>query len=379
MVAGSCRGSTHRIRIHYYSSKIHSPRRLIVKGIVKTFWLIFILLMPVAAAFAVEQPGAEQNLRIIQVDGHGIARVDPDQAFMSFAIDTKGSTAQEAGARNAQIAARVIATLKSKVAPGGKVETGGYSLSPLYAAIGHPSATRINSWTASNGIDVECDPSAAGGLLDAAQAAGAQGSSNVDTESGSGRARLDLSVSGTALTASAASALSAERANKVVDLIKARLGGKGTVKITRGSVQAETEQVGNQTPDIIGYQASNSITVETAAIDQVGGLIDAAIAAGANRANFVNFNLRDDSRARSEAIADACKEAQLKANAAAQALGLKIKRVLKITSAGDFYPQQQQYDLSERASFSASVTATTPIRPGELTVQATVTVVYELE
>jgi uncharacterized protein YggE len=93
----------------------------------------------------------------------------------------------------------------------------------------------------------------------------------------------------------------------------------------------------------------------------------------------VNFNLRDDSRARSEAIADACKEAQLKANAAAQALGLKIKRVLKITSAGDFYPQQQQFDLSERASFSASVTATTPIRPGELTVQATVTVVYEIE
>jgi uncharacterized protein len=346
---------------------------------VKKFWLIFVLLMPVTAALAAEQPGAEQNLRIIQVDGHGIARVDPDQAFMSFAIDTKGSTAQEAGARNAQIAARVIAALKSKVASGGKVETGGYSLSPLYAAIGHPSATRINSWTASNGINVECDPSSAGGLLDAAQAAGSQGSSNMDMENGSGQARLDFSISGTALTASAASALSAERANKVVDLIKAKLGGKGTVKITRGSVQPETEQAGNQTPDIIGYQASNSITVETAAIDQVGSLIDAAIAAGANRANFVNFNLRDDSKARSEAIADACKEAQLKANAAAQALGLKIKRVLKITSAGDFYPQQQQFDLSERASFSASVTATTPIRPGELTVQATVTVVYELE
>ena len=346
----------------------------------KTFWLIFILLMPVAAAFAEEQPGAEQNLRIIQVDGHGIARADPDQAFMSFAIDTKGSTAQEAGARNAQIATRVMAALKSKVGSGGKVETGGYSLSPLYApTIGHPSAIRIGSWTATNEINVECDPPLAGRLLDAAQSAGALGSSSINTESGSSQARLDLNVSASALSASEASTLSAEKARKMVDLIKAKLGGKGTVKFVQGSVVAESEQGGSQTQETIGYQASNSISIETGAIDQVGSLIDAAIAAGANRANFVNFNLRDDSRARSEAIADACKEAQLKANAAAQALGLKIKRVLKITSAGDFYPQQQQYNLSERASFSASVTATTPIRPGELTVQATVTVVYELE
>jgi uncharacterized protein YggE len=130
---------------------------------VKTFWLIFILLMPVTAAFAAEQPGAEQNLRIIQVDGHGEARANPDQAVVSFAIETKGSTAGEAGAENARIAARVIAALKSKVALGGKVETGGYSLSPLYApTIGHPSAIRIGSWTATNEINVECDPPLAG-------------------------------------------------------------------------------------------------------------------------------------------------------------------------------------------------------------------------
>ena len=116
--------------------------------------------------------------------------------------------------------------------------------------------------------------------------------------------------------------------------------------------------------------------MQTTAIDQVGSLIDTAIAAGATRADFVTFNLRDDSKARSDAIADACKDAQLKANAAAQALGLKVKRVMKVTSVGDFRPQPVGYS----GSFSASVVGTTtPITPGEITVPATVTVTYELE
>ena len=334
--------------------------------------------MPVAAAWAAEQPGAEQNLRIIQVDGHGEARANPDKAVVSFAIETKGSTAGEAGAENARIAARVIAALKSKVASGGKVETGGYSLSPVYApTIGHPSAVRIGSWTATNEINVECDPPLAGRLLDAAQSAGALGSSNINTESGSSQARLDLNVSASALSASEASTLSAEKARKMVDLIKAKLGGKGTVKFVQGSVVAESEQGGSQTQETIGYQASNSISIETGAIDQVGSLIDIAVAAGATRTNFVNFNLRDDSRARSEAIADACRDAQLKADAAAKALGLKIKRVMKITSIGDFRPQQT--GIYREASAVSAASVATPIKPGEITVPAMVTVTYEIE
>jgi uncharacterized protein YggE len=161
------------------------------------------------------------------------------------------------------------------------------------------------------------------------------------------------------------------------DLIKAKLGGKGTVKFVQGSVVAESEQGGSQTQETIGYQASNSISIETGAIDQVGSLIDAAIAAGANRANFVNSNLRDDSKARSEAIADACRDAQLKADAAAKALGLKIKRVMKITSIGDFRPQQA--GIYREASAFPAASVATPIKPGEITVPAMVTVTYEIE
>jgi uncharacterized protein len=342
---------------------------------VKSRWLILVLLIPMtSAAFAQQPPQTDLNLRIIQMDGHGEGRANPDQASMSFAIETKGSTAQEAGAQNAQIAQKVIASLKAKVGSGGKVETGGYSLSPLFANTSRPQAGRISDWAATNNITVECDASVVGGILDAAQAAGAEGTS--DTDENSDKTTIQMNVEASALTASEANKKSSDKAREVVDKIKAKLEGKGTIKITQGRVQAENLPINNQM-EIFGYQASNSVSVKTPAIDQVGGLIDTAIAAGATHADSVIFNLRDDSKARNDAIADACKDAQLKANAAAQALGLKVKRVMRITSVGDFRAQPQGGFYAAAVQGNGGVT--TPIIPGEITVPATVTVTYELE
>ena len=160
----------------------------------KLSWLIFVLLMPVTAVFAAEQSGTADNLRIIQVDGHGIARSDPDQAFMSFAIETKGSTAKEAVEQNAAIASKVVAALKSKLAPGGKVETGGYSLMPLYGQTSAQSQSRIRDWISENDLAVDVDPTTAGSVLDAAQAAGSMGSSTINEQTG--MARVDLRIEG---------------------------------------------------------------------------------------------------------------------------------------------------------------------------------------
>jgi hypothetical protein len=336
---------------------------------VKSLWLIFTLLMPLAAVFAAEQPPIDPNQRIIQMDGRGEVRAAPDQASISFAIETKGSTAQEAGTQNAQIAQRVIAALKSKIGAGGKVETAGYSLTPLYAA--GDQSDRIRDWIAANTVSVECDPSIAGSVLDAAHAAGGVGSSSIDN---SGKATMDFQITATALTATEAIKSSAEQAQRVNEAVKGKLAGKGSSQIKPGNVQGEHESNRNQM-EIIGYQASNSISAQTTAIDQVGSMIDAAMAAGATRANFVNFSLRDDSKARSDAMADACKDAQLKANAAAQALGLKVKRILRVTSVNGGMPLQGGYSTGVVSDFAVA----TPIKPSDLTVPATVTVTYELE
>src|SRR5882672_7669931 len=166
--------------------------------------------MPVTVVFAAEQPTADQKSRIMQVDGRGQARVDPDQASLNFAIETSGSTAQEAEAQNAEIAKKVLAVLKSKVGAGDKVEAGAYTLAPVFAGMNRPVFSRYTNWAATINILVECDPSAVGDVLDAAQAAGAgRGSSNPTGDSG--KATVELNISASALTAKEASRLGDEK------------------------------------------------------------------------------------------------------------------------------------------------------------------------
>jgi uncharacterized protein YggE len=339
---------------------------------VKLRWLILVLLMAPGPAFAADQSAISPNQRIIQMEGHSEVRAVPDQASMSFAIETKGSTAKQAAAQNAQIVQKVIDALRAMVGPKGKVETGGYALIPLYGSSGQ-SEDRIRDWVADNMVSVECDPSVAGSVLDAAHAAGALGSSSIDDASR--KATMDLHIRTAALTASEAIKSSAEKAKSVNDAIQEKLASKGSSKIVPGNVQPEHEGGGDR-QSVIGYQVSSFISVQTGAIDQLGSMIDAAIAAGANSANSVSFNLRNDASARSQAMAAACRDAQIKADAAAQALGLKVKRVMRITSVGDLRAQQGAYSSTIVGS---SAVAATAIKPGEISVPATVTVTYELE
>ena len=115
--------------------------------------------------------------------------------------------------------------------------------------------------------------------------------------------------------------------------------------------------------------------MQTGALDLVGPLIDAAIAAGANRVNSLDFNLRDDTRARNDAITKAAKDAQAQGQALA-ALGLKLGPIINATTMSGERPQPVR--LIRAAAMSAMSTAT-PVQPAEVTVPATVSLTYQIE
>jgi uncharacterized protein YggE len=112
--------------------------------------------------------------RTIEVGGTGEARTSPDTAELSVAIETTGKTAEEAANRNASLADKVTAALKSKLGDKGKISTGGYSLNPQYdQRPGHENPTIIG-YTAQNSIVVETGAiDLVGALIDSAISAGA--------------------------------------------------------------------------------------------------------------------------------------------------------------------------------------------------------------
>jgi hypothetical protein len=126
-------------------------------------------------------------------------------------------------------------------------------------------------------------------------------------------------------------------------------------------------------PKITGYRASNSVRVRLSDLKKVGEVIDAGIEAGANQIEELSFGLKDDTAARSVALQDAARQAKAKADAIAEAMNLKIDGVLEISEGG--VQIMPKYYAGARL---AMADAATPVQPGQVQVNATVTVTYRI-
>jgi uncharacterized protein YggE len=191
------------------------------------------------------------------------------------------------------------------------------------------------------------------------------------------RATLDIAVETHAATAAQAASENATLAQKIAAALKAKLGDSGRIQTGSYNLMPDYRQkAGEVSPEIIGYRAVNTVTVETTALDRVGPLIDAAIGAGANRIDSVSFTLRDESGPRNEAIAKAAADAVGQARALAQALGVKLKRVLHATTNAE--PRPIRFMGMGARMAAAAPPEPTPISPGQITIPASVSLTYEI-
>lgn len=129
-----------------------------------------------------------------------------------------------------------------------------------------------------------------------------------------------------------------------------------------------------QEPRIVGYRASNVVSVEVVEQATIGAVIDAGIGAGANQLQGVSFGVRNDAGARAEAMRLAVEEARIQADAIAAALGMRITGVREVVAG--------EYDVRPPMPFAgqrlAADVAATPVQPGEVDVTASVTVTYAI-
>lgn len=136
---------------------------------------------------------------------------------------------------------------------------------------------------------------------------------------------------------------------------------------------------GNDEPRITGYQATNVVSVELdlpdRGLDRVGPVIDAGLAAGANRVEGVVFALRDEEPARAAALAQAAANARRKAAVLAAALRVRLDEVLEVSEQGT-QVVSPRYRMT--MAMAAGAVAPTPVSSGQITVTAAVTVRYRI-
>lgn len=188
-----------------------------------------------------------------------------------------------------------------------------------------------------------------------------------------------------AKSASAALADNAQKMNAVVAALKSAGIAERDVQTSNLSVNpvygqprrlpdGSTEQ---QEPVIIGYQASNQVSVRHRKIEQYGRIIDTLVSAGANQVNGPSFQLDKPAAALDEARLEAMKAARARADLYAKAAGLRVMRVLTIAEGGGWSPPQPQV-MYARAMEKDMAAAPSPVAAGELDVGITVNVAYEL-
>ncbi len=122
------------------------------------------------------------------------------------------------------------------------------------------------------------------------------------------------------------------------------------------------------------FQAYNEILISTEQLDLTGELIDTAVQAGANRVNYISFELKDPGPLKMEALQAATMQARNKAEAIAEGAGENIARLVSIREERAGYsPMRVEYDLA--AAYGAGEIQT-PIDPGDVKVTATVIAEY---
>ncbi|HET9948484.1 MAG TPA: SIMPL domain-containing protein [Longimicrobiales bacterium] len=207
-----------------------------------------------------------QEPPFIEVSGSASVEIPVDQAQVSFAMETRAATADEASAQNAEAMTRVLAAIRATGIEGLEVETFGYSLQPQYAT----DSLRVRS--------------------------------------------------------------------------------------------------------IASYVAHNMVRATIDDVEAVGQLIDAAIAAGANRVAGVSFQASDPEPARAEALAEAVRNARAQAEAIAEALGRALGPPLEVRGGAE-RPGPQPIAFERAMAVQAP---STPIEAGEQTVFANVTIRFAL-
>ena len=126
------------------------------------------------------------------------------------------------------------------------------------------------------------------------------------------------------------------------------------------------------TSGIVGFVANNQVTVRVRDLSLLGGILDDVVRNGANTFNGLTFGLQNPDpvmeEARKAAVAEALRKAELYANAASVTLG----PIVELSESSGPVPQPMF------RSGGAMMESAVPVAEGELSISATITVIFEI-
>ena len=169
----------------------------------------------------------------------------------------------------------------------------------------------------------------------------------------------------------------ANRMDRVLSALKRAGVADRDVQTSNVNLNAEYRYPENQSPQLVGYTATNSVTVRFRDVRNSGKILDALVGEGSNQISGPNLVVDKPEAALDEARAKAIAIGRARADLYARSLGMRVVRVVAINESGGYYappPAPPPAPMMARAEM-----ASTRIEPGEQKLQVNVGMTFELQ
>jgi len=204
--------------------------------------------------------------------------------------------------------------------------------------------------------------------------------------------RLDLSVTGESTrvpdvamistgvvtkspTASGAIQQAATRMERVRAALKAAGIADRDIQTSNLSLNPEYRYENNQPPQLVGYTATNQLSVRFRDIRNSGKILDALVKEGANQISGPNLTIDQPDAALDEARGAAVRMGRARAELYARSLGMRVVRLVSVSEGGGNYPPPPMPPMMMARAQSAD----TKIEAGEQKLSVTLAMVFELQ
>ena len=187
------------------------------------------------------------------------------------------------------------------------------------------------------------------------------------------QAQIDGGVTTDARTAREASDANNAAMGKVLLALKGAGIDEKDYQTARLSLQPQYSPNRSGASPVVGYRASNRVTVKVRDVTKVANMIDVLVGAGANDIGGINFMVSQASTLLDEARAKAIADARRKAVIYAKAAGVTLGEPLSISEEGAASP------VFRSKMVAGGMAATAPVAQGEETLSISVSVSWAIK
>lgn len=170
--------------------------------------------------------------------------------------------------------------------------------------------------------------------------------------------------------------------NNIIEAIKKAGVASDDIKTSNYNISPKynyEDKTGNST--LVGYTVTSTLSITVKNINSVGSIIDTAITNGANNTNYsdgITFEVSDYQKYYNIALKNAVSNAQIKGQAIADSIGVKLSTPIKITENSSSIPTEYPvfYEKNTNSSAQGLSVQDMTVQKGTYKVKANVSLVY---